>query len=459
MGIFDSLTNLSPEQNQGLLAAAAQILQQSGPSRTPTSFGQILGGGLGAYQQSIDAQKKRKMEEDQAAQIAQLTGLKIADAKSDLANQTAARDRAEQLRQFYMKQGSGGIQNAIQTPPEMGNNLAPTQSNSDLLNSLQPSPMQNSGAQNGGIYQQRLAMAQQLRNAGFSAEADAQEAAALKFQPKVKEWQKVQREGKVLYAPYFEDGTSGSPVPLEVAEKLEKINTGGATELANPYTGATVRSLKNTQSPDSVAQVAATIRGQNISRQNALDTLLAPTFNQEAGGFISRPTAAAPNGTLTPLAGLPTRGPKLTEDQGKATGWLVQAENAFANMKAATAANPSAAKPGINDIIGAIPGVSGGANLMRGEERQKFLQGSSSLGEALLRAATGAGVNKDEALQKQRELTPQIGDSNAVIKQKMDSIPLYIESLKVRAGAGAPLAADVLSNKPGKGAWGIEKVN
>ena len=40
-------------------------------------------------------------------------------------------------------------------------------------------------------------------------------------------------------------------------------------------------------------------------------------------------------------------------------------------------------------------------------------------------------------MQKVRELTPQIGDSEAVIKQKKDAIPMYIESLKVRAGPGA----------------------
>jgi hypothetical protein len=73
------------------------------------------------------------------------------------------------------------------------------------------------------------------------------------------------------------------------------------------------------------------------------------------------------------------------------------------------------------------------------------MQGASSMSEALLRAATGAGVNKDEALQKVRELTPQIGDSDAVIAQKEAAIPLYIESLKMRAGPGAS-RAQVITN-------------
>lgn len=151
-----------------------------------------------------------------------------------------------------------------------------------------------------------------------------------------------------------------------------------------------------------------------------------------------------------PLAG---GGGKLTEDQGKATGWLIQAENAFKNMNAAVKSTPSAVKPGINDAIAAIPSFGVGeavANNLRGGDRQRFLQGASSLSEALLRAATGAGVNESEARQKVAELTPVSGDTDANIAQKMASIPLYIDSLKVRAGPGAKKAADVLSRQPAK---------
>lgn len=269
MGLFDQFTNLSPEQNQGLLAAAAALLQAGGPSRTPTSFGQALGGGLQAYQQSTDAARKRKIDEDQAAQIAKLTSLKIRDAESDFTNQEAQRKRAEDLRQFYIKQATGEAPDAIQTPAAMGSNLAPTVENAALLQSL--TPPQPQGGQKASIFDQRMALAQKLRNAGFSQEADAQETSALKFQPKVKEWQKVNQGGKVLYAPYFEDGTSGQPVPLEVAEKLQFQNTGAQTLGLNPFTGVRVASFNNTQSPDSAANVAATIRGQDLVDQRARD--------------------------------------------------------------------------------------------------------------------------------------------------------------------------------------------
>ena len=137
---------------------------------------------------------------------------------------------------------------------------------------------------------------------------------------------------------------------------------------------------------------------------------------------------------------------KLTEDQGKATGWLIQAENAFNNMQAAMAGGSGAEKPGLGDVVGQVPFLGGVGNAITGAKRQQFNQASSSLSEALLRAATGAGVNRDEAIQKVKELTPQIGDGPSVRKQKLDSIPLYLESLKVRAGPGAAPAADVVSN-------------
>lgn len=321
MGIFDSLTNMNPEQTQGLLAFAANTLQGANTGR-PMSFGGALGGGIQAYQQSMDAQRKKKIEEEQAAQIAKLTGLKIQDAESDLTNQQAQRERAEGLRKFYMSQAPGAspqgggmpaanmggevfvnaassyglptdneglnkivnLVNQGMSPTQAAASLAgknsPTVENSQMMQGATPSPkFQSEPAQKTTIYEQRLAQAQALRNAGYGPEADAAEAAALKFQPKVKGWEKVQQGGKVMYAPFFEDGTSGAPVPLEVAEKLEKINTGGNTELANPYTGATVRSMRNTQTPDSLASNAVSMRGQNMTDARSREA------NQISGGM------------------------------------------------------------------------------------------------------------------------------------------------------------------------------
>jgi len=73
-------------------------------------------------------------------------------------------------------------------------------------------------------------------------------------------------------------------------------------------------------------------------------------------------------------------------------------------------------------------------NVVRGKTRQKFAQAASSLSEALLRAATGAGVNEHEARQKVEELTPVYGDLPEVREQKRAAIPMYLKSLEARAG-------------------------
>ena len=175
-----------------------------------------------------------------------------------------------------------------------------------------------------------------------------------------------------------------------------------------------------------------------------------PKFNEAAGGFIYNPDMKNPNGKLVPLAGFNGSG-KMTEDQAKAAGWFAQASNAWDNMQQVGIGKDgkvlSAAKPGLNDALDSV-GLSTLANAMRTPDRQKFIQASSSLSEALLRAATGAGVNKDEAAQKIKEIVPQFGEDAATTKQKFESIPLYLKSLEMRAGPGAAKVQSILANRP-----------
>ena len=152
-----------------------------------------------------------------------------------------------------------------------------------------------------------------------------------------------------------------------------------------------------------------------------LDKPSAPavTVTKPGGSAIVKPPAGG---------GLPT------EDERKAAGWLAQAENAWNNMSNIIKKNPRAIKQGLTERV--VP--EGVANVVRSEDRQMFLHGARSLAEAALRAATGAGVNYEEARQKVEELTPVYGDKPAVIKQKLDSIKVYLDSLKSRAGRALP---------------------
>lgn len=211
---------------------------------------------------------------------------------------------------------------------------------------------------------------------------------------------------------------------------------GGNVSALDPYTLTTKANFPKTMTfGDKAAMGNLGVAQQRLALDQA--NQYKPVYSESAGGFIVPPSKSNPQGALIPLAG-GQGNVKMTEDQAKASGWLVQATNAFNNMVSAVRSDPSANKAGINDAVAGIPMFGETvANMMRGEDRQKYIQGASSLSEALLRAATGAGVNRDEALQKVRELTPQIGDSDAVIKQKQDAIPLYLKTLEMRSGPGA----------------------
>jgi hypothetical protein len=142
-----------------------------------------------------------------------------------------------------------------------------------------------------------------------------------------------------------------------------------------------------------------------------------------------------------------------TEDERKAAGWVSQAENAWSNMRAAAfdarGNIKQDAKPAALEMMAPTENAK---NFTRSPGRQKFVQAASSMSEALLRAATGAGVNKEEADQKVRELTPQPFDSQELVKQKMDAIPPYLASLRTRANRALPKGLDPVAPVPSAGA-------
>jgi hypothetical protein len=164
------------------------------------------------------------------------------------------------------------------------------------------------------------------------------------------------------------------------------------------------------------------------------------------GKMLSLDFQAALQGLPLPSKKTEGGGGTATEDERKAAGWLAQATNAYNNMLGAMytkeGKKTGAEAPGkLESALGILPFIGeGSAALARSTDpdRQKFTQAASSLSEALLRAATGAGVNRDEAKQKLEELTPLFTDGDDTRKQKLAAIPMYLESLKSRAGRAAP---------------------
>lgn len=192
------------------------------------------------------------------------------------------------------------------------------------------------------------------------------------------------------------------------------------------------------------------VLGAGSSQQIGSGTDEVPVFRDNAGRLFTYNQQGQP----VPYQGLVN--PKIssaapTEDERKAAGWFAQADNARANMENVVKANPSAAYPSVRErAAGMVPGVGQDlANSLRSEDRQKFMQAAESMAEALLRAATGAGVNESEAAQKVRELVPQLGDKPGTVKQKMDAYKVYMDALRARAGRALQGATGGAGRPPG----------
>lgn len=144
-------------------------------------------------------------------------------------------------------------------------------------------------------------------------------------------------------------------------------------------------------------------------------------------------------------------GGAISEDERKAAGWLAQANNAYKNMLDVLDKSPDADSPSALEAL--LPEGAKGA--VQSPGRQRYTQAASSFSEAALRAATGAGVNRDEAAQKIRELTPGYFDTPELKRQKADSLKVYLESLNARANRAAPEGYQVPT--PGGGGQALPK--
>jgi len=137
-----------------------------------------------------------------------------------------------------------------------------------------------------------------------------------------------------------------------------------------------------------------------------------------------------------------------SEDERKAAGWFAQADLAVRNMDEALKLDPTASQEPLTEVLTTNIPLVGDAitQSQRTPARQMFIQAAESMSEALLRAATGAGINEYEAKQKADELVPKYGDKLELIKQKRRGYDTYMASLRARAGRAMPALETALQD-------------
>jgi len=119
---------------------------------------------------------------------------------------------------------------------------------------------------------------------------------------------------------------------------------------------------------------------------------------------------------------------KLTETQGKATGFYERANN---SNKIITDLENTGTDLG-QFILGQIPMT----NFARSPEYQMLDSAKRDWISAVLRLESGAAIGKDEFTNYDLAYFPQVGDSPEVLKQKRRSRLIHENSLKTQAGTG-----------------------
>lgn len=258
LDMFGGLGNLGAEQTEGLLAAAARGLQNSGPSRTPVSLGQAAGFAIEGFQGGVADAKRRKMEQEQARQMAELRAMQIRDSESDYANQELTRDEAKRLADAYKARTSPEQQSFAAKLDYLGGDTRPTLANAAKLDSMPQTRAGTPGApggQSGGLYESLMSEAQWLKSQGFVAQAMAKEKEAITVRPKWNDKPQtvMGADGKPSLVQMADDGTVR---PIQggygVANELYFGDLGGSIGAFDKFTGERKGNVAKSATPDAV---------------------------------------------------------------------------------------------------------------------------------------------------------------------------------------------------------------
>lgn len=157
----------------------------------------------------------------------------------------------------------------------------------------------------------------------------------------------------------------------------------------------------------------------------------------------AQPTVTGPDGKEIPIP--PGVDPKAFRKQvtdatadaatGKKTEVQAKSEKFGNKMETAESQMRLLEKEGTRPVNRTLESVPGG-NYLQSESYQKYKQARDNFITALLRDESGAAIGTQEFNRYERELFPQPGDSDAVIKQKQTARKVAIEGMKKSAGPG-----------------------
>jgi hypothetical protein len=308
-GLLDFFNPQDPAKQQGLLSAAAALLQAGGPSRLPISTAQGIGAALGAYQQGTQDYQDRDLRNRALGQSFEINDIKLQDAKSDLANQQLVRERDARVAARVAKANSAQqpAQPGQQTPATSvmyGGSAVPTPGMPDWMRPFQQQPTAPAGqagaprANMTDAVVQRMMVEAQAR----ADEGDANGAAKLisdiqKLRPKFNTTlqKAIGVDGKLHYYQASDDGSPPQELALGVAPDLTEVDLGGTKQFVD----------KNAVAPGQVFKKTMTFADQQSAARLAFDKSQASS-GDDASSFTAQAidNAAArynTDGSLPPM--------------------------------------------------------------------------------------------------------------------------------------------------------------
>lgn len=445
--IFDLLGGVSPEQNQGLLAAAAQVLRNSGPGR-PYSFGQGLGDAIGAYQGYGEHQKKQKMLEQRMAQEQQLTDFAIRDKKSDYEAQERARAQADRIAKRLS--GIPSTDAAPAAPEYMASAMpgaegSPKIGGPDWLQAYQQQnglqlrpPAGGKPANQTDAYVQRLvSMAQVYAEEGNLEGANKLYEQAAKLRPEFDTTPRVANDANGKPYQYLV-GKRGEIQRIEGAlprEEMKLMNLGGKERAYNPFELQSGQTFQRTMTPGEAAANSLGWANHGLSKERVA---------------IERAEAA----TRAAVGKAPT------EFQGKSAAFGLRATEADKIISELTGAYSPAAVNAKTNVEGwpLVGGALGAAvnKFKLDANDQKAEQAQRDFINAVLRQESGAAIGDSEFDNARKQYFPQPGDGPDVIAQKARNRQLAIQGFQSNAGRAAMTAPPRATTS---GGWSIQRVD
>jgi hypothetical protein len=418
-------------QNQGLMAAAMQLLASSGPSRVPVGLGQALGQAYGAGQQGYTAAQqnllqsmamKQKMDEAKAAKDMQATvstfmaqpapeGVDPKEFKAQqymkLADVYAARNPEQASKFFDMAQKLMPVRPKVSGPPievtgPDGNPILVQQNEYGDYTTLQGfGPKRKVVLQNVDGVMTAINESELVGGEKFGTGISAVEQTRIDNEKK-----RIEMEGTRL-------GFDQQRIALDQRrfEEVEKAKLGMEREQLN------------------MARQRLNLSQQEFQR-GSYDRV-----QNEDGVFYVPKVPGLPVIPISGPGGVPLKGAaggKPTESEQNAAGFAQRMERVTGIIDAL----PVAAAPGMGSAIaGSIPFVGGVAQRgVQSEQTQQFQQAANDWIRAKLRKESGAAIGKDEMESEYRTYFPQVNDGPAVIAQKAAARRVATEAMKTAAG-------------------------